>query len=154
MISRFFTVLPVRNAALTLLSSSALLLAGSGFALAQNKPAVPSDVPPTLERLEEGGQPDITIRKPSAPENGQVDTRDPSGAVTETEVKSGGSTYYVRPNRQVGNAQPGDLQSSGNRAAQFKIGEFGLGRNKAPVKELTPPEAEPAPLPPALPARN
>lgn len=111
------------------------------------RPTVPSDAPPApLERLEEGQQPGITVR-PAGPTRGNTDTRDNSGRVTETEVKTGSTTYYVRPNTPVGNAQPGDQQSSGNRAAQFKVKEFDLGRKKVPQKDEAPvPQVlEPAP---------
>lgn len=111
------------------------------------RPPVPSDAPPApLEKLEEGQQPGITVR-PSGPEKGSTDSRDNAGRVTETEVRTGSTTYYVRPNNQVGNAQPGDQQSSGNRAAQFKVKEFDLGRKNVPPKDDAPvPQVlEPAP---------
>ena len=110
-------------------------------------PTVPSDAPPApLQKLEEGQDPGITVR-PSGPERGTTDQRDNAGRVTETEVKTGSTTYYVRPNNQVGNALPGDQQSSGNRAAQFKVKEFDLGRKKVPPKDDVPvPQVlEPAP---------
>lgn len=111
------------------------------------RPTVPSDAPPApLERLEEGQNPGITVR-PSGPQRGTTDTRDNAGRVTETEVKTGSTTYYVRPNNPVGNALPGDQQSSGNRAAQFKVKEFDLGRKIVPPKDEAPvPQVlEPAP---------
>ena len=107
---------------------------------------MPSDFPPVpLEKLEEGTQPGITVR-PSGPERSTTDKRDNSGRVVETEVKTGSTTYYVRPNNQVGNAQPGVLQSGGNRAAQFKVKEFDLGRKTPPKDEAPVPQVlEPAP---------
>ena len=111
------------------------------------RPPVPSDAPPApLQKLEEGQDPGITVR-PSGPDRGTADQRDNAGRVTETEVKTGSTTYYVRPNNQVGNAMPGDQQSSGNRAAQFKVKEFDLGRKKVPPKDDIPvPQVlEPAP---------
>ncbi|MBC7415731.1 MAG: hypothetical protein H7327_12450, partial [Herminiimonas sp.] len=99
-----------------------------------------------LEKLEEGQAPGITVR-PAPPAKGVTETRDPSGRVTETEVRTGSTTYYVRPNNQIGNAVPGDLQSSGNRAAQFKVKEFDLGRKQVPPHDDVPvPQVlEPAP---------
>jgi hypothetical protein len=147
--------LTIRNCALTLLASMPLvlssLLAAPFAAQAQNAPAAPSDRPPQLEKLEEGPQPNLTTPKPPAGKGttdqrpGTTDHRDNSGAVTETEVRTPVSTYVVKPNKQVGNAQPGDAQSVGNRAAQFKIGEFGPGRKKPVPPEETPQTPEPAP---------
>jgi len=116
------------NAALVALP---LALGAAGTALAQTSPAVPSDAPPRLERLEEGAP----AESPQTPKGGKgaTESRDRSGAVNEIEVRTGVSTYYLRPNGQVGNAQPGDQQSSGNRAAQFRVKQFDLGRKKAVV---------------------
>lgn len=132
-----------------------LLLALSGNAVAQNARTVPSDAPPKLERLEEGPPPQsgITVGKPKS-DKSTTEKRDATGAITETEVKTGGTTYYVRPNTQPGNAQPGDLQSSGNRAAQFKVKEFDLGRKKVPNPADATQALEPAQAPPVLPAKN
>jgi hypothetical protein len=132
---------------------SVVSLANSAFA--QNQPAAPSQTPPTLERLEEGQQPGVTIRQQEG-NKGTADTRDPSGAVTETKVKTGSSTYYVRPNRPAGSAQAGDLQSSGNRAAQFQVKQFDLGRKKEHKPGDTPQTTEPvAPPPPSIiPVKN
>lgn len=116
------------NAALVALP---LALGAAGTALAQTSPTVPSDAPPRLERLEEGAP----AESPQTPKAGKgtTESRDRSGAVNEIEVRTGVSTYYLRPNGQVGNAQPGDQQSSGNRAAQFRVKQFDLGRKKAVV---------------------
>ena len=140
-------------AGLTSLLALPMLLMSAG-ALAQNAP-VP--MPPRLEPLPEIQQPNITTPAPairpgqSDSRPGTTDSRDNTGAVVETQVRTPVSTYVVRPNRQVGNAQPGDAQSVGNRAAQFKIGEFGLGRTKP---EPQPQAPEPAPMPPVMPSKN
>jgi hypothetical protein len=114
-------------------------------------------MPPKLEPLPESQQPNnLTTPAPAIRpgetdnRNGTTDFRDNTGAVVETQVRTPVSNYTVRPNRQVGNAQPGDAQSVGNRAAQFKIGEFGLGRKKKP--DDVPQTLEPAPMPPAMPS--
>ncbi|MES2832510.1 MAG: hypothetical protein V4695_11010 [Pseudomonadota bacterium] len=128
MIIHSYQRLPIFNVvkvALVMLLSG---LSVAGTAIAQTAPPVPSDAPPRLERLEEGA-PAGTPQAPS-PQNGVTESRDNSGAVNEIEVRTGISTYYLRPNGQVGNAQPGDQQSSGNRAAQFRVKEFDLGRKK------------------------
>lgn len=131
-------------------------------ALAQNAPA---PMPPRLEPLPENQQPSLGTPapaiRPGETDNrpGTTDLRDNTGAVIETQVRTPVSTYTVRPNRQVGNAQPGDAQSVGNRAAQFKIGEFGLGRQKKQEALPQTPQSpqslqtlEPAPMPPAMPS--
>ncbi len=153
MTSRVYPLTAGARAALAMLFSAPLLYAVCVDAAAQNARAVPSDAPPKLERLEEGPppKPGIGVGKPKR-ERSTTEKRDATGAITETEVKTGGSTYYVRPNTQPGNAQPGDLQSSGNRAAQFKIKEFDLGRKKAPNPVDATEALEPAP--PALPAKR
>ena len=147
--------MPAARAALAMAFTAPFLLAVSAGAVAQNSRAAPSDAPPKLERLEEGPppKPGISVGKPKS-EKSTTEKRDATGAITETEVRTGGSTYYVRPNKQVGNAQPGDLQSSGNRAAQFKIKEFDLGRKKVPNPASATEALEPVPAPPAAPAKN
>lgn len=155
MTSRIAPLTAGARGTLALLFSVPLLCAVSVDAAAQNARVVPSDAPPTLERLEEGPppKPGISVGKPKT-QKSTTEKRDSTGAITETEVKTGRSTYYVRPNAQPGNAQPGDLQSSGNRAAQFKIKEFDLGRKKAPQPADATQVLEPAPAPPGLPAKN
>lgn len=155
MTSRVHSLTASARGVLALLFSMPLLLAASVDAAAQNQRAVPSDAPPKLERLEEGPppKPGISVGKPKT-EKSTTEKRDATGAIIETEVKTGGSTYYVRPNTQPGNAQPGDLQSSGNRAAQFKIKEFDLGRKKGPNPADATEPLEPVPAPPALPAKR
>jgi len=125
-----------------------LVLGTAGTVAAQTVPkTAPIDAPPRLERLEEGA-PAGTSQTPNAGK-GITESRDNSGAVTEIEVRTGPSTYYLRPNGQVGNAQPGDQQSSGNRAAQYRIKEFGLGRKKAVTPSETSPTGEETITPPA-----
>lgn len=138
--SRFFLLKD--SITLSKLALVALALT-AGTAQAQTTGTKPSDTPPRLERLEEGEQPAITIRKPEE-KSGTTVTRDNNGNIVETRVKTDKTTYYVRPNRQPGNSQPGDLQSSGNRAAQFKVKEFGPGAKKKELPEDTPQTLEPA----------
>lgn len=56
----------------------------------------PSDTPPKLEPLQEGEEPAVTIRKEDG-ERQVTETRK-NGKVTEIKVKSGKSTYYLKPN--------------------------------------------------------
>ncbi|MFI4939768.1 MAG: DUF2782 domain-containing protein [Burkholderiales bacterium] len=88
----------------------------------------PSDAPPKLEMLEEGEPPAIKLGKPED-EHKVTETRDDSG-VKEIKVQTGVSTYYLKPNKQVGNALPGDAQSTTNRGAEWKILEFGRPKPK------------------------
>jgi uncharacterized protein involved in copper resistance len=82
-----------------------------------------------LEKLEEGEPPSLKIGKPEA-QHKVTETRDDSG-VKEVKVQSGPSTYYVRPNQQVGDALPGDAQSTTNHGVAWKVLEFDLGsKNK------------------------
>ena len=155
MITRVYPLTAGARGTLAMLLSAPLLLVLSTCAIAQNSRAAPSDAPPKLERLEEGppAKPGISVGKPKR-DKSTTEKRDATGAITETEVKTGGTTYYVRPNTQAGNAQPGDLQSSGNRAAQFKVKEFDLGRKKVPNPADATQALEPAQAPPVLPAKN
>jgi len=111
--------------------------------------ASPSDKPPVLEKLEEGEEPAITIRKE---QGARVKEKREGGRVTEAEVTSGGSTYTVRPvDQQPGNAQPGDAQAMQSRPAQWKVMEFDLSGK---IKNTAEPEGGRAetPAPPAEPA--
>ena len=81
--------------------------------------------PPKLEKLEEGEPPNIKVGKP-APQHKITETRDDSG-VKEVKVQTGASTYYVKPNQEVGNSMPGDVQSVHNHGAEWKVFEFDLG---------------------------
>ena len=117
--------------------------------LAHAQQAAPQAVPQPpagLESLQEGEAPAITIRKPSG-ETKTTEKRE-QGKVTQVKVQKGKSTYYVKPNDQVGNYLPGDAESSTNRAPTWQIKEFDLGRQR-PVTEVEPAQIlPPAPPPP------
>ena len=157
MISALPNLKPGQKTAATLLATLATLalLGAAGNAAAQARPAAPNDLPPRTQLLEEGAAPTLTKPKPGVQPgtgtvpNGTTDLRDNSGAVIETRVKTPLTTYTVRPNKQVGNAQPGDAQSSPNRAAQFKVGEFGRGPKQAAPVEPIPETLQPASAAPA-----
>ena len=128
----------------------AALSAMSLSALAQQPARVSGNAPPRLERLEEGEAPGITIRKPDA---GTKPTEQRSaGKVKQIKVQSGGSTYYVKPNEQAGNAMPGDAESNVTRPAQFQVFEFDMGQRKQAREKDGAQTLEPAPPPPLVPA--
>jgi hypothetical protein len=88
--------------------------------------------PPELETLDEGEPPAVTIKKPGDGDssgNSVTEKRD-HGQTKEVKVKSGPSTYYLKP-RQVGNSVPGDAQSGPPTNAQWVIKEFDLGGKKS-----------------------
>lgn len=122
----------------------AALLACASLAHAQK---TPSSAPPQLERIQEGSDTPITITPPKASPNKITEKRE-NGVVTEVDVKSGGSHYTMKPNVPAGNAQPGDAQSSGLRAPQWKVLEFDLSKKKKTDKEDVAPDTTPAPPPP------
>jgi hypothetical protein len=104
-----------------------------------------SDAPPPgkkLEKLEEGEPPSIKVGRPED-KNKVTETRDDSG-VKEVKVQNGIGTYYVKPNQQVGNSLPGDVQSSQNHGVQWKVMEFDLG-SKGKKSEKSDDAAQPAP---------
>ena len=103
--------------------------------------------PPRLERLEEGDAPAVTIPGGGPAEKSITEKRE-QGRVTEVEVRTGRSTYVVKPLNPAGSALPGDAQTGSNRAAQFKVKEFDLQR-----PEDLKPQAQPAAAPAAPPAK-
>jgi hypothetical protein len=118
---------------------TALALLTPILALAQQAPAKPDAAPPQLEKLEESEPPSIKVGKPVEPDK-ITESRDANGATT-ARVHTGGSTYYVKPDQQVGNSLPGDAQSVHNHGAQWKVIEFDLGSKKTKA----PADVEPAP---------
>ena len=121
------------------------------YAQAPTKNVAPP--PPKLEKLEEGEQPAITIAPPDS--GTKITEKHEQGKVTEVKVKSGKSTYYLKPNDPAGSAARGDLESDQIRAAQWPILEFDLGRKKVNPKEVEPPQTlQPAPQPGASAPKN
>jgi len=120
-------------------------LAATPLSGSAQQPAGNAPPPPQLEKLEEGEEPAVTIRKPSQ-ERKITEKRAPGGKVTEVKVTSGKNTYYVKPNAPAGSAVAGDMQANEARPAQWEVMEFDLGR----AKEAKQGQAEPAtPAPPA-----
>jgi hypothetical protein len=105
----------------------------------------PSQVPPELERLEEGEAPAITIRRPESER--QITEKRERGLVTEIKVQSGNGAYYLRPNQQVGSAVPGDTESNLTRAPQWQVLEFSTRRAKDAQETATQTPAPPAAAP-------
>ena len=108
-----------------IISLSAALLTPLLVAAQQSPQKSDAPPPPKLEKLEEGDPPSSKVGKPKN-ENKITETRDDSG-VKEVKVENGIGTYYVKPNQQVGNSLPGDVQSSQNHGVQWKVMEFDLG---------------------------
>jgi hypothetical protein len=134
---------------------SLYLLAHAGAVYAQQ--STPSSAPPKLERIEPGSDTPITVTPKSSNDKKITEKRE-GGRVTEVTVKSGKSTYVMKPNVPPGNAQPGDGQSSAIRAPQWQVLEFDLGRKKQKEREeeaaaaeaaIAVPPPPPPPLPPA-----
>jgi hypothetical protein len=107
--------------------------------------------PPRTERLEEGDAP--TAPPHSAESNRSITEKREQGKVILTEVKSGNSTYYLKPNAPAGSALPGDAQSNALRAAQWKVLEFDWNRGSEAKKTAestaqVPPPPSPTPTSP------
>lgn len=109
------------------LTMSIALLAGAGAALAQT----PAPGQPPIERIEPGS--DVPATRIEPKRGTQIrEKRNNNGQVTEVDVQSGGSHYVMKSGQPVGNAQPGDAQSSAIRAPQWQVMEFDLnGKKKA-----------------------
>lgn len=120
-------------------------------AAAQQQDSAPP--PPRLQKLEEGEEPAVTIRKPHE-ERKIEEKRAPGGKVKEVKVTSGKSTYYLKPNEPAGSAQPGDQESAANRGAQWEMMEFDLGRRQAKEAEAEQQAPAAPPPPPAKPANK
>ena len=132
-----------------LLTAFSLMFAASLPASAQ-QPRGRADAPPPpqLEKLEEGEAPAVTIPGGGQPERSITEKRE-QGRVTEVEVRTGRSTYVVKPLNPAGSALPGDTQANTNRAAQFRVKEFDLSKPEDLKPQAQPqvPQAPAAPPP-------
>ena len=114
------------------------VLCAAGFtmlpATAQQAPAAVGPPPPELQTLEEGEPPAVTIRKPGddQSEGNSITEQRSHGETKEIKVKSGPSTYYLKPKEQVGSSVSGDVQSGPPTGAQWKVKEFDWGGSKNP----------------------
>lgn len=132
-----------------LLTSFALcLLAHAGIASAQQKP---SEAPPKLDIIEPGSDTPITVTPPKTG-GAKISEKKEGGRVTEVKVKSGKSSYTMKPNIPAGNAQPGDGTASAFRAPQWTVLEFDLNKKKKKTDTDNVPDTATAPPPPAPPA--
>lgn len=118
---------------------SAWITVASALAACAMPLLVSAQQPPVMEKLEEGEPPAITI---SPPDTGkQITEKRQQGKVTEVKVKSGKSTYYLKPVDPAGSAVRGDGQSDEIRAAQWPVLEFDLGLKKKKAAEAAAAEA-------------
>lgn len=118
-------------------SSGVLALAALptlGFAADNTSTNSPSSAPPTMEKLDEGLDSGVTIRKPDNPR--KITEKKANGKVTEINVKNGKSEYVLKPNDPAGATTRGEVQSNAVRGAQWKVMEFDLGEKKKSKKEL------------------
>jgi len=101
--------------------------------------------PPGLQPLDEPislPAPSTVSSTPTSPRERQEpgatnETRLPGGRVTEIEVRSGGSTYYLHPQTAAGGAQRDSA-----RTTQWNILNFNTpqsGRNASPPAPVPPP---------------
>lgn len=109
--------------------------------------SAPSSAPPTIEKLDEGPDAALGMKKPEPAR--KVTEKKVNGKVSEVQVKNGKSQYVVKANSNVGNAVPGETTNNQVRGAQWSVMEFDLGKKKNPEKDgkdtdTPPPEAKPA----------
>lgn len=116
----------------SILVPALLLTLGAHAAFAQS---TPSQAPPKLEKIEEVADDAITVTAKPTPEHKITEKRDNSGQVVEATVKSGPSTYTLKPNRPAGTALPGDAMGSANRGPQWTVMEFDIGKKKKKTTE-------------------
>lgn len=118
------------------LPASVLLLAAIpalGFAADAASTSSPSSAPPKMEKLDEGPESGVTIRKPDNPR--KITEKKTNGKVTEINVKNSKSEYVLKPNEPAGATIRGEVQSNKVRGAQWKVMEFDLGQKKKSKKE-------------------
>ncbi|MBV7537899.1 hypothetical protein KW842_19185 [Duganella sp. sic0402] len=125
-----------------------LLTLSAHAAFAQS---TPSQAPPKLEKIEDVADDAVTItsKQQQKSETQISEHRDNSGKVVETTVKSGPSTYTLRPSQPTGTALPGDRTAGPLRGAQWTVMEFDLGQKKKKTAEDETPADNAPPPPPA-----
>jgi hypothetical protein len=145
----FFTVKGNIMKRISLLWPALLLTLGANAAFAQS---TPSQAPPKLEKIEEVADDAVTITSKQQQKNETqiAERRDSSGNVVETTVKSGPSTYTLRPAQSNGTALPGDRTGGPLRGAQWTIMEFDLGQKKKKTVDEEPADTSAPPPPPAV----
>jgi type IV pilus biogenesis protein CpaD/CtpE len=146
-----------RLSLLAVLLAAQAALSGSASAQQATQTAQPqsnqNQAPPKLERVEPGS--DVPASNIPSRQRTQISEKREGGQVSEVEVKSSGSHYYMAPNanNQPGNAQPGTVTGSQVSAPKWKVGEFDLSGKRKAASETgtnapTTADAPPPPLPP------
>jgi hypothetical protein len=120
----------------------------------QSAQPAPNQAPPKLERVD----PNSDLPASNIPSRARSEIKETrqGGQVTEVEVTSSGSHYYMKPNNPPGNAVPGTVTGNAIRAPQWKVGEFDLSGKRKASNETgtnTPAPAD-APPPPPMPATD
>jgi hypothetical protein len=113
---------------------SLLMLSLSSLAHAQAISDKPAPPPPELQTLEEGEPPAVTIKKPGEEQgsgNSITERRD-HGQTKEVKVKSGPSTYYVKPPQQLGGSTRGVANAGPRSGAIWNISYLVGGGNNKP----------------------
>lgn len=126
---------------LVILAATSMLVASSAVAQNQTSKAPPPD----LQKLDEGAAADVTIR-PTPPRN-KITQKRVQGVVTDVEVHSGGSHYFVKQSAGPNNAAPGEGMINSVRPATWQIKEFDWG-GKPKVDKASDAAAD-APPPPS-----
>ncbi|NVE00997.1 hypothetical protein HUX62_23525 [Massilia sp. BJB1822] len=128
---------------------SLLFIALLGHAAIASAQTTPSQAPPKLEKIEEVDNP-VTVTANPDNEKKITEKRE-GGRVTEAKVKSGKSSYTLKPNTPVGTALPGDLAGRESRGAQWTVMEFDVAKKKKQRSEDRANAADEAPAPPPPP---
>jgi hypothetical protein len=104
------------------------------------------EIPPRLEKLEEGQPPSAGSHRTQV--DARITEQRERGQVTSIEVQNGSSTYYLKPNMPAGSAFSSDTQMPSTRGAQWQIFEFDWNREPkknrgaaAHAKTIAPPPA-------------
>ncbi len=110
------------------LVAACFAISASTLVAAQDKTAPP---PPKLEKLEEGPDSDVKLIKQESNKLKTVERKE-NGKVSEVQVRTGKSNYTVKAN----NAPKGTPEGDANRAAQWKVLEFGGNKQSKEVESL------------------
>jgi hypothetical protein len=152
--------LPLLASSLTLLLAAQAGLASAQSAQSTQQPPQQSaqptqnQAPPKLERVDPNS--DLPASNIPSRTRSEIKETRVDGQVTEVEVTSSGSHYYMKPNNPPGNAVPGSVTGNTIRAPQWKVGEFDLSGKRKASNETgtnTPAPAD-APPPPPMPATD
>ncbi len=98
-----------------------------------------------LEKLEDPTPPTITIRQPST-EGAKITEEREGGAVKKVKVKSGGSTYYLKP-KGAKSTPPMDAHESETSVPQWVVKEFDAGKEASPANKSVISDSPPSSAP-------